>query len=284
MYVLIIEKASPLTNPDTDDIYQQNDPPPLLDSGSHDLPLLSHDDANPHDHSVTLGSSSHDSPLLDRDANLPTTFVPSLNHDPHPHFPHPILNYNATPSDLIPNRGTLHDGLNHQLTNPPLESVRGLFPEHTSNAIATNPDMRRPGHYLAAVSMAFSTENFQECVMTLEIPPDKVQHLAWKWFRTHVEVVDGLRCVSCENGRVRMVPFPSVILRGFRRDLIKDEYGTTVFHALAQGSDYQDEVKSCLPETDRIYMRISSEPQERAGVTILLDLLEGTKIKTSLWC
>lgn len=138
----------------------------------------------------------------------------------------------------------------------------------------------------AAITMLFPVDPVQgnDCVMTLVILKNKVEHCAKTLFGVQVESTAQVRYVVYPNG-VTAVRGPEITLIGCRKLAIAELFGAETNRAV-DGSQYREREQEEQDEsaaTGCVTMAITSNPEEGAFITLYLGLSEASEIRNKLF-
>lgn len=173
----------------------------------------------------------------------------------------------------------------HILVNACLDECSQLYPPYLAGAIRRVPDLNNQNSLAASIAMVFpdypSAVKFG-CQMTLEIMPNKVEHVGREIFQAHIETTGGLRYIYLPGG-TKILPQPQVTIQGCPHSAISLNFGNETFQAIRANPAYQDEVRQGRDRTDCVSMVVSHKADEGALILLSLAPREGTLIRDRLY-
>lgn len=171
---------------------------------------------------------------------------------------------------------------------PPTEQLEGasvvgctsLFPPYIAAAIKRIADPNQSGDRVAAISM--SSGNQSDSVLRLDIMSNKVEYIAKELFNIHLESAGGMRHVYITAG-TRVLPTPTLILKGGRRAMLVQFFGQQVTDAISATGTYQEEAKEGRDCTQCVSMTVPLEASKGAGICIVVPAQHAAVMRDQLY-
>lgn len=166
----------------------------------------------------------------------------------------------------------------HIFVNASVTACNRFFPEFLAGAIRRNPKPDRTS--VAAVSITFPHGDMdsKKAFFSIEVMPNKIQHIAWQLFRAHIETEGGLRYLYL--GRTRVVFNQSIGLQCCRVGAIPSMFGTGLAAALYANPAHEEErlqeadctncISMIVPTTGCASICISLHPREGSNLKDIL--------------
>lgn len=163
------------------------------------------------------------------------------------------------------------------ISHPTTERLSPVFPLYLCGAISKLGDR-------ANLTMTFPADESGriDCLMSLVISSNKVQHVARELFGTNLEINANIWYVIQENGG-KLLPGPELHLQGAQDVGINKLLGTSVSSAIEGSPIRREEVREAILATSRVTLIITRLPQEGAVLNLNLEIGEGFRIKRALF-
>jgi hypothetical protein len=158
-----------------------------------------------------------------------------------------------------------------------IASVMEVFPQYICGAVLKN-------HALdgAMIQMAFPRSPSADCVMMLTIQPNKIEYLAMKLFKIHMESEAEQRYLVLQNGS-RVVPSSQLTLEGAEEDAIEVILGRPVTDAIQHSLKRILEIRNATQATRCVTMQVDVNPSTPALLNLWLGLEKGIKLGHTLY-
>lgn len=154
-----------------------------------------------------------------------------------------------------------------------------LFPPYLAGAIKR--DIQHDHRFIAAISISFPRKGNPHALLSVEIHPTRVEHIAWMLFRVHVENEAGLRYLCVDS--VKVIPTPSIGLQRCRLACISELFGECMASAIFANPTYQQERLGEENFTSCVGMYLPMAAEEPAKICISLHPREGALLKRLLF-
>jgi hypothetical protein len=163
------------------------------------------------------------------------------------------------------------------VSHPATERLPPVFPLYMCGAVSKLGDR-------ANLTMTFPADESGkiDCLMSLVILPNKVQHIARELFGTNLEIDGNIWYVIQENGG-RLLPGPELHLQGAQDKAINKLLGNNVSSAIKGSPIRREEVREAILATSCVTLIITRSPQEGAVLNLNLEIGEGFRIKRTLF-
>lgn len=167
----------------------------------------------------------------------------------------------------------------HTIVNASIIACNQLFPEYLAGAIRRNS--KKDCTSVAAVSITFPHGNNDKVFLSIEVMPNKIEHIAWELFATRLEN-DGKTRYAC-MGSTKFVAKPSFALHCCRIASISRMFGQQLEKSIYANPAFKEERLNEDNCTRCIWMVVPLATVEYAKINIVLHPREGTTVKDFLF-
>lgn len=158
------------------------------------------------------------------------------------------------------------------------QRIADIVPSYISSAIRTD-QTEKDGKtsWKAAVTMVFPYVGKVDCVMSLAIKKNKLQHVAMVLFDMHIEMETMVQIVHANGTRV--IPSPEANIQGAHDQAIANLFGAKIHEAIKASRVYKEEQQQGIRATRCVSMIVPSDPDVGAVINLNLGLKEAFQIQ-----
>lgn len=131
------------------------------------------------------------------------------------------------------------------------------------------------------MSTTFQLDRESRAFLSIEVTPQKIEHLAWELFAARLENEAGIR-YACFGGS-KIVPTHHFGLQNCRISAIPCIFGADVANAIYANPTYQEERLGQDDRTSCVGMVVHMKADSCAKIYISLHLREGSQLKDTLF-